>query len=140
MLYKKLIKQNLLRMPKNLGVDTFPDPVGHFGPPGGHFGFCSWCGVAGGERVSPSPLGWYSIYIFHSQSSNLDTIAGGYNVDPGFARPMFKRNRFLQTEYWRSGAPQNRRPYQTEYWRFGALRHRHPLNTVVSKPPFWYWT
>ena len=26
-------------MPKNLGVDTFPDPVGHFGAPGGHFGF-----------------------------------------------------------------------------------------------------
>ena len=24
---------------KNLGVDTFPRPVGHFGAPGGHFGF-----------------------------------------------------------------------------------------------------
>ena len=30
-----------------------------FGPPGGHFGFCRRCGVAGGERVSPAPLGWY---------------------------------------------------------------------------------
>ena len=30
---KKLIKRKLLRMPKNLGVDTFPDPVGHFGAP-----------------------------------------------------------------------------------------------------------
>ena len=27
---QKLIWQKLLRMPKNLGVDTFPDPVGHF--------------------------------------------------------------------------------------------------------------
>ena len=25
--------------PKNLGVDPFPDPVGHFRAPGGHFGF-----------------------------------------------------------------------------------------------------
>ena len=43
-------------MPKNLGVDTFPDPVGHFG-------FCRRCGVAGAERVPPSPLGWYFIPI-----------------------------------------------------------------------------
>ena len=28
---KKLIQQKLLRTPKNLGVDTFPDPVSHFG-------------------------------------------------------------------------------------------------------------
>ena len=35
-------------MPQNLRVDTFPDPVGHFG-----------CCVAGGERVAPAPLGWY---------------------------------------------------------------------------------
>ena len=27
------IKKLLLRKPKNLGVDTFPDPVGHFGAP-----------------------------------------------------------------------------------------------------------
>ena len=52
---KKLWK--LLRTPKNL--QTFSDPVGHLGPPGGHFGFCRRCGVAGGERVPPSPLGWY---------------------------------------------------------------------------------
>ena len=50
-------------MPKNLGVDTFPDPVGHFRSPGGHFGFCRQCGVAGGERVPPSPLGWYFLDI-----------------------------------------------------------------------------
>ena len=30
---KKLILRKLLRMPKNLGVDTFPDPVGLFGAP-----------------------------------------------------------------------------------------------------------
>ena len=30
-LIKKLILRKLLRLPKNLGVDTFPDPVGHFG-------------------------------------------------------------------------------------------------------------
>ena len=49
---KKLIQQKLLRTSKNLGVDTFPDPVGHFG-------FGRWCSVAGSERVPPSPLGWY---------------------------------------------------------------------------------
>ena len=30
---KKLILQKLIGAPKNLGVDTFPDPVGHFGAP-----------------------------------------------------------------------------------------------------------
>ena len=40
-------------MPKNPGVDTFQDPVGHFGATGGHFEFCRRCGVAGGERVPP---------------------------------------------------------------------------------------
>ena len=35
--------------PKNLWVDTFPDPVGHFG--------------AGVERVPPSPLGWYWTHL-----------------------------------------------------------------------------
>ena len=43
-------------MTKNLGVHTFPDPVGHFG-------FCRQCGIAGGEQVPPSPLGWY-LFIF----------------------------------------------------------------------------
>ena len=38
--------------PKNQEVDTFPDPVGHFG-------FCRWCGIAGGERVTLAQLGWY---------------------------------------------------------------------------------
>ena len=39
-------------VPKKLGVDTFPDPVGHYG-------FCRQCGVAVDERVTPAPLGWY---------------------------------------------------------------------------------
>ena len=34
---------------------TFPDPVDHFGAPGGFFGVC------GDERVPPSPLCWYRI-------------------------------------------------------------------------------
>ena len=50
-------------MANNLGLDPFPDYVCHFWPPGGHFGFCRRCGVAGGERVPPAPLGWYFLLI-----------------------------------------------------------------------------
>ena len=46
--------------PKNLGVDTFPDPVGHFGLSG----LLGVAGIAGGERVPPAPLGWYSSSFF----------------------------------------------------------------------------
>ena len=56
---KKLIYQKLLRMPKNLGEDTSPDPVGHFGAQWQAVRRCRRCGVAGGERVPPAPLGWY---------------------------------------------------------------------------------
>ena len=45
--------------PQNLGVDTFPDPVGHFGAHWQAVRRCRRCGVAGGERVPPAPLGWY---------------------------------------------------------------------------------
>ena len=45
-------------MPKNLGVDTFPDPFGHFGAHWQAVWRCRLCGVAGGERVPPAPLGW----------------------------------------------------------------------------------
>ena len=31
------------------------------GPSGGHFWCIMWCGVAGGERVPPLPLGWFFI-------------------------------------------------------------------------------
>ena len=36
---KKLVLKKLIRAPNNLGLDPFPDPIGHFGAPGGHFGF-----------------------------------------------------------------------------------------------------
>ena len=49
-LFRRPFKRKLLRKPKNLGVGTFPDPVGNFGPPGGHFGIFRLCVVAGGER------------------------------------------------------------------------------------------
>ena len=35
-------------------------PSAILGAPGGHFGFCRQCGVAGSERVPPAPLGLYS--------------------------------------------------------------------------------
>ena len=41
------------------------EPVGCFGAPGGHFGFWRQCGVAGGQRVPPSPLGWYWYLHIH---------------------------------------------------------------------------
>ena len=45
--------------PKKYRIDTFKDPIGPFGPPKGHFGFCRWWGVAGGKP------GWY---LFNGQS------------------------------------------------------------------------
>ena len=36
---KKLNLLKLLRTPKKLGVNTFPNHLGHFGAPGGHYGF-----------------------------------------------------------------------------------------------------
>ena len=78
---KKLFKQKLLRIPKYLGVDTFPDSVGHFGAPCGHFGFCRRCGVAGGERVPPSPLGWYfSRFCKFCFYRGLDTYMEGLRI------------------------------------------------------------
>ena len=59
---KKLIQRKLLRMPKNLGVDTFPDPVAHFGAPWQPYWIlqvvrrCRWCSVAGCDRVPPARL------------------------------------------------------------------------------------
>ena len=41
-------------------MTPFQTPSAILGPPGGHLGFCRRCGVAGGERVPPLPLGWYS--------------------------------------------------------------------------------
>ena len=45
----KPILRKLFGAPDNLGWDPFPDPVGHFGAPGGHFGICRRWGIAGGE-------------------------------------------------------------------------------------------
>ena len=59
---KKLIYQKLIGAPNNLGFNPFPDPVGHFGTP------CR-CGVAGGERVPPAPLGWYLDRLFLDEKS-----------------------------------------------------------------------
>ena len=54
-----ILTQKLLRMPKNLGVNTFQTLSAILGPPDGHFGFFRRCDIAGSERVLPSPLGWY---------------------------------------------------------------------------------
>ena len=56
---KKLILRKLTGAPQNLGVDTFLDPVGHFGAHWHAVRRCRRCGVAGSERVPPAPLGWY---------------------------------------------------------------------------------
>ena len=39
--------------------DLSKTPSAILGFPSSHFEFCRRCGVAGGERVSPAPLGWY---------------------------------------------------------------------------------
>ena len=49
---KKLIWGKLLRMPKNLGVDTFP----------------------GGEGVPPAPPGWYSQSMFQDQFISVGRV------------------------------------------------------------------
>ena len=77
----KLILQKLRRVPKNLGVNTFQDPVGHFWPPRGHFGFWRRCSIAGGESVPPAPLGWYcSCKNVNSKSLCLYSSRHDYNL------------------------------------------------------------
>ena len=62
-----------MERPITLGWTPFQTPSAILGPLGSHFGFCNiepnielhigfcrWCGVAGGERVPPARLGWYS--------------------------------------------------------------------------------
>ena len=48
---KKPILRRLFRAPKN----PFQTPPAILGPPGGHFGFCRRCDIAGSERVPPLP-------------------------------------------------------------------------------------
>ena len=43
-----------------MGLDLFPDPVGHF-ELSRRWWYCRRCSVAGGERLPPSPLGWYYV-------------------------------------------------------------------------------
>ena len=50
--------------PNNLGLDPFPDPVGHFRANWQAVRRWRRCGVGGGERVPPAPLGWYWVYAF----------------------------------------------------------------------------
>ena len=40
---------------KHLGVYPYPDYICHFG-------YFLQCGIAGGERVPPAPLGWYFLF------------------------------------------------------------------------------
>ena len=83
---KKLVLLKLTVAPNDLGVHPFPDPVGHLGSPGGYFGLlrfswkewsnqavrcCRRCGVAGGERVPPSPLGWYFVPVLSNTILSL---------------------------------------------------------------------
>ena len=62
---KKLIySQKLTGAPKNLGVDTIPDPVSYFEAHSGHLGLCRRCSIAGSERVPLAPLGWYYLNVY----------------------------------------------------------------------------
>ena len=61
---KKPISRKLTGVPKNLGLDNFPDPVSHFGAPGSHFDFA---GGAGAEGVPPVTRGWYYFYLSADQ-------------------------------------------------------------------------
>ena len=59
-LIKRLLgSKKLMRVPKYIGLNLFPEPSGHFGVPWRRFGFCRHFGVAGDEQVPPLPLGWY---------------------------------------------------------------------------------
>merc|ERR1711942_614120 len=59
---KKLILRKLLRMPKNLRVDTFPDPVSHFGAP--WWPFCILQAVRRCRRLASTPFA--ARLVFHS--------------------------------------------------------------------------
>ena len=65
-------------MPKNLGVDIFADPIGHFGPPGDHIDFA---GVAGDERVPPLQLGWYSFLLMVQKQMNFVSCLLKHELD-----------------------------------------------------------
>ena len=68
---KNLFSKSWRERPKTWGQTPFPDPISLFGVPWSPFWFtqavgCSrWCGITGGERVSPSRRGWYFILTLH---------------------------------------------------------------------------
>ena len=67
---KNLLKQEMMGVPKNLGVNSFPDPVGHYAVLWWPLGFCRWGTVAGGEQA---PLGWYFNYRSLINGTELGT-------------------------------------------------------------------
>ena len=56
---QKTYLAKVLECPKTQEQTPFQTPSAILGPPGGHFDFCRRCGVACGERLPPSLLGWY---------------------------------------------------------------------------------
>ena len=61
---KNLFCKSYLEYPKTQGQTPFQTLSAILGPPGGHFGFCRLCDVAGDEGVPPAPLGWF-LCIFY---------------------------------------------------------------------------
>ena len=49
---------------------------GYFGPHRFHFGYCRWCGVAGGEQVAHVKLGWYIVWIYGWQICSPPLVDG----------------------------------------------------------------
>ena len=91
-------------VPKNQGVETFPDPAGHFGAPWWLFLILQavWrYGVACGERVPPLPLGWYiqvlspagDLVAYLLKLELLEVIPGpglsNMGGGPALIRPLF---------------------------------------------------
>ena len=56
------------------GVDTFPDPVGHFEAPWRPFWILQVVGIAGGERVPPLLSDWYFVcfQLTHTEALRSD--------------------------------------------------------------------
>ena len=60
-------------VPKNLGVHTFADPVGHFGPPPA--AILDFVGVAGGERVARRR--YAGIFLYPKKNLKKDEVGNG---------------------------------------------------------------
>ena len=101
----------MIGAPKNLGLDPFPDSVGHFG-------FCRWWIVAGGEQMPPALLGMYfKIQTFISTNSSFACILWradgqiGYVLDFVFQIPYWLGNvnpvQTLYTNQWSDWSQDN---------------------------------